>query len=141
MNHLRKSMLIVIAMLILQLYMVSKLQMIRIVPNHVPDMLLVVTPMLLKQDPPTPLFKQSIMTKHADFCWNQDECNIFTPNHHEIRLIRGAETLAKQTNKTNALQQSAQIWSAAKDELICRSLCEKTLTTWTPLQWKCSYEC
>jgi hypothetical protein len=34
---------------------------------------------------------------------------------------------------------SVQIWSAAKDELIC-SLCEKTPTTWTPPRWKCSYK-
>ena len=82
------------------------------------------------------------MTKHADCCWNQDECKICTPNHHEIWLIsREAETLAKQTNKTNALWQSTQIvWSAAaKDELIC-SLCEKTPTIWTPPRWKCSYK-
>ena len=76
---------------------------------------------------------------HSDFCWNQDECNICTPNHHEIRLVREVETLAKQTNKANAWHQSAQIWSSAKEELIC-SLCEKTPMRWTPPCWKCSYK-
>ena len=86
-----------------------------------------------------PHYANSIMTNHTNFCWNQDECNICTTNHHEIRLVREAETLAKQTNKANTLQQSAQIWSAVKEELIC-SLCEKTLMTWTPPCWKCSYK-
>ena len=80
----------------------------------------------------------TIQRYYSDLCWNQDKCKIWTPNHYEIRLlVREAETLAKQTNKTNASRQSTQIWSTAKDELIC-SLCEKTLTTWTPPRWKCS---
>ena len=91
---------------------------------------------------PPPHYPNNIMTRHANFCWNQDECNICTPNYHEIRLTREAETLAKQTNKANgALWQSTQIWSAEKEELVIwGSLCEKTPMTWTPPCWKCSYK-
>ena len=41
--------------------------------------------------------------KDEDFCRNSDECNICTPNHHEIRLNMELETLwpNKPTNPTS----------------------------------------